>query len=182
MLSEQDIELLEMYLDGALDEAQEREIQQRLANEESLRAELSRLEQDIAIRLAAWQSFEAGPARSGEQFMDKIHARERRYAWYNGLMKQWNRIAVTAACIAVFLMGWQWGQNANTLRMVPGMRQTQSVRFITQEQVPLPNGGPAMYVVRISDASGKVIRVERFASLQEAQRFIREIQLQLQTP
>lgn len=177
MMNEQDIELLETYLDGALEPAGVHSLERRLAAEPSLAAELQRLRNGRALRMQLWESFE--PAEeSSQRILDQIQAREARRAWYWRILDHRERIAAAAACIAVFLIGWQWGRNVNAYRMVPsGGANSQPVSLITQEQLPSSQGN--VYEVRLNDASGKVVRVERFSSLQDAQRFIEEVKSQL---
>lgn len=178
MMNEQDIELLESYLDGALEPAGADELKARLANDAELSAELGRLESDRAVRLQLWQSYEAAP-ESAEHILAQLRKRESHRAWYWRVLDHRERIAAAAACVAVFLIGWQWGRNVNAYRMVPSGGNTQPVSLITQQQVPSSQG--TIYEVRLNDASGKVVRVERFGTLQDAQRFIEELKAQVLT-
>ena len=170
MMNHQDIELLETFLDGALEASAVGRLQQRLEVEPELTSQLTRLQTDRNLRLQLWQSFEPAESHS-ERTIAAIHARATHRAWYMRLLDHRDRFAAAAACIAVFLMGWQWGRNVNSYRMYPsGGGDTQSVGLITQQQVP--NGRTMIFEVRINDASGKLVRVERFGNLQDAQSFI----------
>ena len=82
-----------------------------------------------------------------------------RRAWYMVLLDHRERIAAAAACVAVFMIGWQWGRNANAFRMTPGMPSAQPVRFIEQQQIP-DGGQNSVFEVRVTDEAGKVIRSE----------------------
>ena len=177
MMNHQDIELLESFLDGALDAPAAGCLQQRLEAEPELTSQLTRLQTDRNLRLQLWQSFEPAEIHP-ERTIAAIQARETHRAWYLRLLDHRDRFAAAAACIAVFLIGWQWGRNVNSYRMYPaGGGATQSVGLITQQQVP--NGQAMVFEVRINDASGKLVRVERFGSLPEAQRFLEEIKSQM---
>lgn len=179
MLNDQDIELLEMHLDGMLDEAQTASLQQRLAAEPQLALELPRLQEARKARLLLWQSFEQ-PEPDTDAILDTIRRQQAHQAWYVRLLDQRERIAAVAACVAVFLIGWQWGLNANATRLIHGgATAVQPVGLITQQQLPAAAGQPA-FEVRVTDGSGKVLRVERFGTYDEAQNFISEIQKQLQ--
>ncbi len=177
MLSDQDIELLETYLDKALDGELAQRVEQRLAQEPELAAELARLQEARELRMQLWQSYEPS-AESAERIIAGLRKREARRAWFWRILDYRERIAAAAACIAVFLIGWQWGRNANAYRMVPaGGTTSQPVSLITQHQVPSQHGD--VYEVRLTDADGKLVRTERFDNLQDAQSFINELKGQL---
>lgn len=179
MLNEQDIEMLELELDGDLTADESAALKQRRATEPELAACLKGLEEGRAQRMRLWQSFEPSGQEEAERILASLHAKAERRAWYIRILDHREQIAAAAACIAVFLIGWQWGRNADAYRMTPtGAPTARPVSLITQQQVPA--GSSTVYEVRVNDSSGKLIRVERFGSLQEAQRFIEEMRRQLQ--
>lgn len=180
MMNHQNLELLETYLDGGLDASAAAGLKARIEAEPELAAELERLQSDRNTRLQLWQSFEAAEG-SSDRIYAAVVAREVRRAWYMRLLDHRDQFAAAAACIAVFLIGWQWARNANSYHMQPASGMgTQPVSLITQQQVPA--GQATVFEVRLNDASGKLVRVERFASLQDAQRFVEEIKSQMLHP
>ena len=73
MMNEQDIELLEAFLDGELDTAQAADLQAKLATDAALVAELERLQHTRSLRMQAWQSYE-----SANDSSDRIVAADRK--------------------------------------------------------------------------------------------------------
>lgn len=181
MVSDQDIQLLEMSLDRELGEAEAKGLATRLETEVELQKELTKLSEARKVRMLLWQSNEE-PAMDVERLIQGLHAKQARRAWYVRLHDQRERIAAVAACIAVFLIGWQWGQNSNMVASLRGGSSSgiQPVSLITQSQVPSANG-QQIFEVSITDKNGQVLDTKRFTSLQQAQQFIRATQLQLQS-
>jgi len=177
MINHQNLELLDSYLDGALEATAATCFKARIDAEPELAADLERLQADRNLRLQLWQLFEVAEG-SSDRITAAVMAREARRAWYMRLLDHRDQFAAAAACIAVFLIGWQWARNAESYRMQPaGGMGTQPVSQIIQQQVPA--GQAIAFEVRLNDASGKLVRVERFATLQDAQRFVEEIKSQM---
>lgn len=170
MISEQDIQLLEMHLDGQLTDAENALLTKRLEGDAQLAAELARLTNDRRVRAELWAPLE-GDENAGEAVLSAVTARVSRRNWFYRILDHREKIAAAAACVAVFLMGWQWGRNVNAYRMHPGSGAAGTpVRLITQQQVP--TGTANVFEVRVTDESGNLLRLERFRTLQEAQAYI----------
>lgn len=175
MLSDQDIELLETYLDGALTDSEAATLKSRITSEVELQKSLTEMRKARELRLGLWQSFEAqaNPA-CADRILVAVEQREARRAWVYRILDYRQQIATVAACIAVFLMGWQWGANASAYRMIrSGNQSVQPVGLITQQQVPAASG--MIWEVRVNDSEGKLVRVERFANIADAQAFIEQV-------
>jgi hypothetical protein len=174
MLSDQDIELLELYLDGALTDTDAAALKARISSEVELQQQLASLRQARELRLDLWQSFEtqandALPAR----ILAAIEQKHARHTWFYRILDHRQQIATVAACIAVFLMGWEWGANSNAYRLIhPGGAPIQPIGLITQQQLPAGTG--MIWEVRVNDPEGKLLRAERFRTLPEAQAFIEQ--------
>lgn len=178
MISERDIESLDMYLDGELDDREQAVILRRLASEPEISRTFAQLEAHRALRMQVWKACEPA-ADNSEQWIAAVHAKRERHSWLITLLDYRQHIAAAAACIAVFLMGWGWGANSGAYRMAPGtVRGAQPVRFVTQQ--PLQGQRPAIEV-RVTDAAGNLIDRKLFNTLEEAQRYTEEIKLQLQS-
>lgn len=178
MVTEQDIELLELYSDGELDAAEQAEVERRLENEAGLCDELKRLRSQRDQRMQLWKSLEVSDEAATGRILEALAGKRQRRSWFMAILDHRERIAAAAACIAVFMMGWQWGRNSDAYRMRPAAQAAQPVSLITQQQVPA--GSTTVFEVRVTGANGDVLRVERFATLEEAQKFIQQMQLQLQ--
>lgn len=178
MVSEQDIESLDLYLDGELDDRAQAVILRRLASEPEMSQAFAQLEAHRALRMQVWKACEPTVDNS-EQWIAAIDAKRQRHNWLITLLDYRQQIAAAAACIAVFLMGWGWGANAGAYRTMPGaIRGAQPVRFVTQQ--PLQGQRPQIEV-RVTDAAGNLIDRKLFNTLEEAQRYTEEIKLQLQS-
>ena len=177
MVNEQDIELLDMYLDGELDDAAQAAVLRRLASEPAMSQAFAELEAQRALRMQVWKACEPIVDNS-ERWIAAIQAKRQRQGWLISILDYRQQIAAAAACIAVFIMGWNWGANSGAYRMIPGaIRGTQPARFITQQ--PIQGQKPAIEV-RVTDASGNLLDRKLFKTLEEAQRYTEEIKLQLQ--
>jgi hypothetical protein len=179
MVSEQDIQTLDMYLDGELDDAAQGAVIRRLTAEPELSQTFAVLEAHRALRMHAWQACEPTVDHT-ERWLAAIATKRQRHLWLHSILDHRQQIAAAAACIAVFLIGWNWGVNSGAYRMVPGtINAAQPVRFVTQQ--PLQGQRP-VFEVRVTDAAGNLIERKLFNTLDEAQRYTNEIRLQLQTP
>jgi anti-sigma factor RsiW len=178
MVSEQDIETLDMYLDGELDDAAQAAVLRRLAAEPELSQTFTQLEAHRTLRMRAWQACEPTVDHT-DRWLSAIDARRQRHNWLISILDYRQQIAAVAACIAVFIIGWSWGTNSSSYQMVPGtVRGAQPVRFVTQQ--PLQGQKP-MFEVRVTDAAGNLIDRKLFNTLEEAQRYTEKIRLQLQS-
>lgn len=178
MVSEQDIESLDLYLDGELDDRAQAAVLRRLTSEPEISQTFAQLEAHRALRMQVWKTCEPTVDYS-ERWIAAIHARRERHSWLITLLDYRQQIAAAAACIAVFLMGWGWGTNAGAYRMMPSaVREAQPVRFVTQQ--PLQGQRPQIEV-RVTDAAGNLVDRKLFNTLEEAQRYTEEIKLQLQS-
>jgi anti-sigma factor RsiW len=177
MVSEQDIESLDMYLDGELDDTAQAAVLRRLASEPDISQTFAQLEAHRALRMKVWKACEPTVDNS-ERWIAAIGARRQRQNWLISILDYRQQIAAAAACIAVFIMGWNWGANSGEYRMTPGaIRGAQPARFVTQR--PLQGQAPAIEV-RVTDAAGNLVDRKLFNTLEEAQRYTEEIKLQLQ--
>jgi anti-sigma factor RsiW len=188
MLSEQDEELLEAYLDDSLSNDEVERIDRRLADEPALAGELDVLRQQRRVRAAAFASLEPSEPEASAfaaSVVRKIH-RERmkfRLSWVTRLS------GAAAACILMGLGGgwYLWGHSAPSSVMqspaTPVAVNTQNnnaspanppgqihfVGNVTKEGNQLP------YQVELTDDRGNVVAVQKFNKLDEAQHFARDL-------
>lgn len=200
MLSEQDQEFLEAYLDDALSSEEADRITARLEREPALVAELATLREQRRGRKAVWESLEPTEDQAGEFAVSVIRGVHRRrmmarMSWAGRLS------GAAAACILVGLgSGWyMWGRgsaaanpsagiatvSSNTTPTVtsPGMSLASNnqngqnspdgqIQFVGQPAGGLPAG---TYQVELTDDTGSVLAVQKFNKLDEAQHFAQDL-------
>lgn len=103
---EQDLELLEEYLDGALTPDEIERVNDRLAGEPALAAVLAELREERATRAAVWGSLEPSDAEV-RRLIARVAAAGRRQATW-GRVQRYTRFATAAAaCLLIgFFAGW----------------------------------------------------------------------------
>jgi anti-sigma factor RsiW len=101
-----DLELLETHLDGALPPADAEALGRRLAADPGLFAELERLRSQRAARQAAWSSMEPSPAESEALVSSSIAAAVREERWATGA--RFARRATVAAAVLLFAFAGGW--------------------------------------------------------------------------
>jgi len=193
MLSEQDEELLESYLDDALSPEEVDRVAGRLSAEPQFNAELAALRQQRRQRAAVWESLEPSEERAGAFAATVIRAAHRRQ-WMSRVSRMSRLSGAAAACILVGLgSGWYvWGRGpaataiqspsagAPSVISPPGTsiasntQNTQSgqIQFVDQTANGLP-AGP--YQVEILDGTGNVLSVQKFNKPDEAQHFAQDL-------
>ena len=153
-VDEHDIELLEMYLDRALDAGEQAELEQRLRADGALQDQLNQLREQRQLRAEAYTSFEPDCA-AVDRFLARINtAISRRAAWWKYLRRAGYASAAAAAVAIAFVGGWVGG---------------------TQRGSSAHAQGP-QYHVQIMDDAGRVMAVQKFDSLQQAREFSEDLQ------
>ena len=95
LTSEENLELLEAYLDGELTTSEEESLRARMSAEPSLAATMQALRAGRSVRAEAWKSFEPAPAQV-ERLMTRVHASvDRNTIWAARLSKL--RVVTSAA-------------------------------------------------------------------------------------
>jgi hypothetical protein len=192
MSNEQDEEILEAYLDDALSTDEVERIVRRLADDPALAAGLDALRQQRRARAAVWETLaptEAEASVFAASVIHRIHRQRmiRRMSWATRLG------GAAAACILMGLGGgWaMWGrpaaQTAQPITPVavnttmnsnsatnnsPGNDSQGQIHFVDNSTNQLPAG---TYQVELTDDSGKVLAVQKFNKLEEAQHFAQDL-------
>ena len=174
-MTDQDLELLDQYLDGALSDDEERALETRLRAEPALAAELSRLKSDRDLRKLMWQGIETGVERSVQPLLMRVEAAlDRRENWKMRIA----RFRVPAAAAACILVGFMAGWVGRTSPMAgPGggamaRNDVEPNREIQFPGISLPRGRAATaYDVALKDEAGKVVAVQHFENLEKAREF-----------
>jgi len=173
MVSDRDIELLEAHLDFELDPAESAALEQRLAAEPELRDRLQNLRQHRAARLAAFESWQPGEEETGLA-IEALEASIARRTWFQSLVHSWPRLAVAAACIAMFATGMWMRDN------LAGSGQVSSIRIAQPVGLPVSSGvnGRPLIEMRVLDPSGQPIDARAFSSIDAAEAYVGRLRLQ----
>jgi len=167
-----DLELLESYLDDALSDEATATLRGRLAAEPELMAALRMLRDERAQRQAFFQSIDPSP-REVETLLGDIRAAAHRKKWWQDHRKltQWG--SAVAACLVFALAGGFFYNSIGKPALRPGDLSVP----------PVVNGSgsanmltPAKYAVEVTDPdSGRVMAVQHFDDKNEADDFTRDL-------
>lgn len=180
-MADVDLELLEAYLDAALDPAVAESLGRRLSVDPELSAMLEELRSQRAVRAAVWLSLEPDAASAerlvwqirgkiaGEQSQGEVRppALTRRWgAW------QVARIgSAAAACVMLgFLVGWVGRGSRVPLAVSPGVESTQVAASgsIAVAATPVP-------MVPVADEYGRVVTFQQFKNTTDAKAFYEDL-------
>ena len=155
-VTENDLEMLESYLDDALEGAQVEGLRARLADDQELRAALEQIRHERATRKAFFATLEPDNA-TADALAAKIGASIRQRRRFAGIAGPLRYFAAAAACVAIGFFARGFFDHPRP------SNETQTA--------PLT----ATYQVTLRDQSGKVVAVQRFDSLQKAQEFAADL-------
>jgi hypothetical protein len=163
-VSENDLELLDSYLDDALDAAEGDALRARLAADEELRTALEQLRAERSARRALFAALEPGDATVDAlvaRVREDVRRQQARPAVWS---RPWRYGAAAAACVAVGffsrgLFDRQGGGNLAGDTAGPGV----DVRRVE------------VFVVTLRDESGRVVGQQRFDSHEKAQEFAADL-------
>ena len=152
-MSDEEIEKLETYLDGALPPAEAEEVCRRAAEDPALCAALDQLRAERAARAAAWNSYEPSPATAeavAERTVQVAVRRDRNIR----ASRAARRATAVAACLALaFVGGW-----------------VARGRVVERDAAPDNTAQ-----VALTDENGNVIAVQRFEDPRKARQFADDV-------
>jgi hypothetical protein len=178
-VNDNDVELLDSYLDGELPMSECEGLWRRLAVEPELSRELDRLRADAATRQIVFSSLEPADdiLASLQRNILKSARKESLRATYNRYVR---RFATIAACLLFgFGFGW-WGHTAypnfahnwmgpsGTTGMA-GLGDGLGLPTVRAVQPAAPHG---KFLVNIRDGSGQVIATQQFDTYEQAKQFV----------
>jgi anti-sigma factor RsiW len=176
-VNDNDMELLHEYVDGELPVADCEGLWRRLAVERDLMGELEHLRADHAVRTMVWNSLEpeeSTVARLEAKIM-RATRREDFMSWGGNIL----RIAASAAALILFgfSVGWMGRDRYSGVPVVSHSSQNTS-------QMASTDIAPAAmkYNVYVRNPSGKLVTVEQFDSLEEAQQFKHDFEAAQSSP
>ena len=187
-LSDEEIELLDRYLDNDLSEAEAVGLEAKLRTNPELRSELAALKEHRALRVEAFASMEATEVEA-QQLQWYIRGAMRQQEgsgresvrWFDRAGGWVGRLSKVAAVLVVgFFVGYAFrggsiagpGNDSTVLvpRPVAGGSGVMPVTLTNSS--PKNVGG---YAVQITDQFGKVVGVQQFKTLQEARDFANDL-------
>ncbi|MGA3067313.1 MAG: hypothetical protein ABSF29_10745 [Tepidisphaeraceae bacterium] len=175
-VNDNDVELLESYLDGELPMSECEGLWRRLAVESELSKELDRLRADGAVRQIVFSSLEPS-----DESLAQLHRNIFKGARRQTLQATYNRyvrvIGTVAACLMFgFAFGW-WGHDRypnfahGWINGSSGGSMADMGLGITPVRAPAVAAPTGKYVVNVRDGSGQVIATQQFDTFEEARQF-----------
>ena len=173
MVSDQDIELLEASLDAQISLEKQTALAVRLVGNPELAQALASLAQGRQTRAAAWESLAFTDA-SVDHAIGRIEQSLDRHSWFQGLVGQWQRLAVAAACLAMFATGMYFQDNYGPSHQSSPMHNAQPVNMVVGQGGGTPGQQQQQLEYRVNDPSGS----HQFRTLEEAEAYIARLQKQ----
>jgi hypothetical protein len=176
MVSDQDIELLEASLDAQLSPQQQTALNVRLAANPELAQAHASLIHDRHARSAAWESLAFTDASVDHAIVRLQQSLDRR-SWFQGLVGQWQRLAVAAACLAMFATGMYFRDTYAGSGQRSNVRMGQPMSVVVD---PASGAARPQFEFRMNDASGQPVFSQQFRTIDEAEAYIARLRLQQQ--
>lgn len=177
MVSDQDIELLEASLDAQLSPQEQAALDVRLADSPELSQALTSLVHARHARAAAWESLAFTDA-SVDHAIRRVQQSLDRHSWFQRLVGQWPRLAVAAACLAMFATGMYFRDTyAGSGQRAP-MYMSQPVNMVVDQSAGTVPQAP--FEFRVNDVAGRPMLRQQFRTIEEAEAFIGRVRLQQQ--
>ena len=171
VVSEQDLEQLESYVDGELTTTEEDALRARMAIEPMLAETMKAVRADREIRMAVWRGYE--PSEDAiRRLVARVDAAVDRNTVWAYRLRAIRRASAVAACV---VFGILLGRVGNQGALIPGAPDPSSVAQTTG----LP-GAPTMVSTNpveypIYSQDGRPVAMQRFQSVREAQDFVEEL-------
>jgi anti-sigma factor RsiW len=198
-VTDDQLELLEAYIDGELPAVEEDAVRRRLEAEPALLQALDALRGEREVRAGVWRSYEPSDATVRRVVM-RIEQKVDSSAIWAHRLSRWRVPLATAACILIgFGIGWIGRGSGGPTTLTPiatGNATGPTVASVPNNPTVTPGGvvtpgngfqtvsagasnaAPADGPVELSvvDEYGRPVGVQRFRSRAEAQQFIDDIQ------
>ncbi|MGD0770773.1 MAG: hypothetical protein ABSB42_21535 [Tepidisphaeraceae bacterium] len=172
-VNDSDLELLHAYLDSELPVSECEGLWRRLAIERDLMGELDHLREDHAVRSMVWNSLEpddASVARLQAKLM-RASRREDFMSWTGNAL----RIVASVAALILFgfTVGWLGRDRFNGAPSLANM-PSSAPHMATAGSGGIPL--TSKIAVEVHDRSGKLVTVQEFDSMEDARRFVHDVQ------
>jgi len=179
-VNDNDLALLQAYLDGEMPISECEGLWRRLAVEEELTAELDRLRAEAGMRQVVWTSLEPNDDAL-TQLQDNILREARRQDARARVSGSLRTIMTAAACIMIGI-GLGWMGHDRWAGLWRGATETATHQAsLGGGPGPTLGGGPGAmlgggkFVVTVSDSSGRVVAAPQFNTFDEARQFIDDL-------
>jgi anti-sigma factor RsiW len=156
-IGDEDLQLLEAYLDDALGDDEVQQLRDRLAVEPAMATALKMLREERAQRQAFFASIDPTPAEVDE-LVGSIKQQALRRRWFANPQKWLKPAAAMAACV---LIGGLMGQ----------LYSSHPGGGVTGPHVSDSQGDQKQYIVEVRDDAGNVVAVQHFKDAREARDF-----------
>lgn len=195
-VSEQDLEILELWLDGELTDEQIEALRRRLAREPELAQMLDRLRADRQLRARLWQSLMPADSEVESLVLCVRSAIHRRLLWSQRLAVLRRVSAVAASIVLVFMAGWishdrlqirprlQASSPSSDSQLASDNSSSGQIQFFTPPEgssfVSFPTDPrttirPGRYVVQVVDPLGRPIAVQYLDEVVDPWKFTEEL-------
>jgi anti-sigma factor RsiW len=159
-ISETDLELLDAYLDDALEPGETDALRARLANDGDLVAAMDHLRAERAMRQSLFANLEPDDAQV-DALVSRVCGEMNRRRRFTRVLRPFRYVAAAAACIAIGFV---------------------SRGFFSTKPDHGPTGQPGVHVeqvatfqVTLRDEAGRIVAIQRFDSLEKAQEFAADL-------
>ncbi len=169
--------MLETYLDGALEAESSSQVRRRLADEAPLSAALEEIQAQRAMRVAVWKAMEP-LGGAAEQLSWRIRgAMADRRQDRAGRWGTWSMTRVGSVAAACIVMGFFAGWTGRGNRLGSALPLAGSEVAVNQPAKTTASSvtDPAGLVVPVTDEYGRVVALQRFHNLDDAQHFSEDL-------
>jgi anti-sigma factor RsiW len=165
---EQDIDLIERYLDDALEMGEVEALRARLADDPELVAALERVRSERALRKAVYTAYEpddAAVSRVVGYSTNLVRQGQRSERWRGGV----RYVLAAAACVAMGFFG------RGLLDRVDGNAPAEGGNPVAAGTGHVDVEKVSSYRVTLRDEEGRVVAVQRFDSIEKAREFATDV-------
>jgi len=171
-VTDDQLEMLEAYLDGELPSDQETAVRAQLTNETELAAVLRSLQAERDMRGLVWKACEPDDNTVRRHVM-KVQAQVDRQSVWAMRYAKWRIPSAAAACILIgFFVGWLIRGTPNSAAVNPGTIAANNVTLPSGPTPPVVNVGATNLNLPLVDEFGRKVGTQHFKSEAEMQAYI----------
>jgi hypothetical protein len=160
--SDDDVELLEAHLDGALSPEEHERLTGRLCREAQLGDALAALRAERSVRRQAFSSFEPDPQAADAFASHAVALVEKQDRWRR-TSRLLRRVSAVAAGFAIAFAGGWVARGSASADPAPTVAASGTA------------GGPSSIQVALTDEQGNIVAVQQFDDLRQAAQFADDV-------